>query len=71
LKHRPNQAGNPSVVGDDADNAGPALYFYIHPLQQVRAPDLFPVLRREVTEAQHYLSGLVHDLSSFGEAFRQ
>ena len=43
----------------------------MHPLQQVRAPDLFPLLRREVTEGHHVLSGLVHELSRLGEAFRQ
>jgi hypothetical protein len=29
------------------------------------------VLRREVTEGQHFLAGLVHELSRFEEAFRQ
>jgi hypothetical protein len=28
-------------VGVDTDDAGAALYFFIHPLQQVGAPDLF------------------------------
>jgi hypothetical protein len=32
----------------------------IHQLQLVRASDLFPVLSREVTDGQHFLSGLVH-----------
>jgi hypothetical protein len=40
----------------------------IHPLQQVGAPELFPVLRREVTEGQHVLPSLVHELGGFGEA---
>jgi hypothetical protein len=29
------------------------------------------VLQREVTEGQHVFSGLVHELSGFGEALRQ
>ena len=43
----------------------------IDPLQQVGAPDLFPVLRREVTEGQQVLSSLVHESNGFGEAVRQ
>ena len=70
-QHRPNQPGDRGIVGEDADDAGAALFFFIHPLQQVGAPDFFPVLRREVTEGQHVFSGLVHKLSGFGEALRQ
>ena len=40
-QHRPNQVADRYSVGVDADDAGAALYFFIHPLQQVGAPDLF------------------------------
>jgi len=44
---------------------------YIRQLLQIGARDFFPVLRRGVTECQYDLSGLVHELSGFGEALRQ
>ena len=44
---------------------------YIRSLLQIGARDFFLVLRRGVSECQHVLSGLVHELSGFGEALRQ
>ena len=69
-QHRPNQAGDRGIVGEDADDAGAALYFFIHPLQQVGAPDYFPVLRRVVTEVpdDNYVGGRLrscHRASSY------
>ena len=46
-QHRPYQADDPGVVGKDADDTGAALDFFIDPLQQVGAPDLFPVVLGE------------------------
>jgi hypothetical protein len=44
---------------------------YIRSLLQIGARDFFLVLLRRVTECQHVLSDLVHELSGFGEALRQ
>ena len=41
-QHRPYQAGDRRVVGEDADDAGAALDLLVDPLQQVGAPDLSP-----------------------------
>ena len=70
-QHRPHQAGDGGVVGEDADHPGAALDFFIDPLQQVGAPDLFPVVLGEVAEGQHVLLGLMHQRSGLGEALRQ
>ena len=70
-QHRPHQAGDRRVVGEDAHNPGTALDFFIDPLQQVGAPDLFPVGLREVAERQHVLLGRVHERSGLGEALGQ
>ena len=70
-QHRAHQAGDGGIVGEDADDAGAAFDLLIHPLQQVGAPDLAPVLLREVAEGQHILPGLVHQLSGFGKALDQ
>ncbi len=61
----------PASLGMMPTTPGAALYFFMHPLQLVRATDLFSVLRREVTDGQHFLFGFVHWLSSFWDAFHQ
>jgi hypothetical protein len=79
-QHRPHQTVDGGVVGKDAHDPGAAFDHCaakrtsrcdIDPLQQVGAPDLFPVGLREVAERQHVLLGLVHQRSSLGEALRQ
>jgi hypothetical protein len=58
-QHRSYQTGDRGVVGEDADHPGAALDLLIDPLEQVGAPDLAPVGRREVAERQHVLPGLL------------
>ena len=70
-QHRAHQTGDRGVIGEDADDAGAALDLLVDPLQQVGAPDLFPVGLWKVTERQHVLPGLVHQFSSFRETLRQ
>jgi len=70
-QHRPNQASDGGVVGEDADDPGTALDLLVDPLQEFGAPDLFPVLLGEVAEGQHVLLGLMHEPSGLGEALRQ
>ena len=70
-QHRPHQAGDRSVVGEDPHDVGAALDLLVEPLEPVGAPDLFPVVLGEVAEGQHVLPGLVHQCSGFGEALRQ
>ena len=67
-QHRPHQAGDRGVVGEDSNDAGASFDFLVHPLQQVGAPDLAPVVLGEVAEGQHVLLGLVHECSGLGEA---
>jgi hypothetical protein len=43
----------------------------VHPLQQVGAPDLSPVVLGEVAERQYVFLGPVHERSGLGEALRQ
>ena len=66
-QHRAHQSLNRSVVGEDAHHAGAAFDFLIDALEEVGAPDLLPVLGREVVEGQHVLAGLDHQLSRPGE----
>jgi len=66
-QHRSHQALDRRIVGEDAHHAGAALDFLVDALEQVGAPDLFPVLGREVTESEHVLAGLDHQLSRPGE----
>ena len=40
-QHRPHQAGDRGVVGENAHHGGSALYFFIHPLEQVGSPVFF------------------------------
>ena len=70
-QHRSYQTGDRGVVGEDADHPGAALDLLIDPLEQVGAPDLAPVGRREVAERQHVLPGLVHQLSGLGETLSE
>jgi len=42
-QHRPHQAGDGGVVGEDADHAGAALDLLVDAIEQVGAPDLAPV----------------------------
>ncbi len=70
-QHRSHQAGDRRVVGENALHAGAALDFFIDSLEQVGAPDLFPVGLREVAEREHILPGLVHQRSGLGETLRQ
>ena len=58
-QHRPHQTGDRVVIGEDPDHAGTAFDFLVDALQQVGAPDLFPVLLGEVAERQHALPGLL------------
>jgi hypothetical protein len=67
----PHQADDRGGVGEDAHYPAAALDFFIHPLQQVGAPDLAPVVLGEVAEGKHVLFGLVHQCSGLGEALRQ
>ena len=54
-QHRPHQAGDGRVVGEDADDASAALLLrrrlrldlLVDPLEQVGAPDLAPVILGE------------------------
>jgi hypothetical protein len=43
----------------------------VHPLEQVGAPDLLPVVLGEVAERQYVFLGPVHEISGLGEALRQ
>ena len=70
-QHRPDQAGDRRVVGKNAHDPGAALDLLVHPLQQVGAPDLAPVVLGEVAESQHVLFGLVHECGGLGEALGQ
>ena len=74
-QHRPHQAGDGGVVGEDAHGPGALLDLLFHPLlsddNQVGAPDFALVDLREVAERQHALLGLMHERSGLGEAFRQ
>ena len=70
-QHRPHQAGDRGVVGEDSNDAGASFDFLVHPLQQVGAPDLAPVVLGEVAESQHVLFGLVHECGGLGEALGQ
>jgi len=56
-QHRTDKPGDGCVIGKDADDTGAALDFLVHALQQVGAPQLAPVLLREVAEGQHVLPG--------------
>ena len=66
-QHCAHQSLDRSVVGKDAHHTGAAFNFLIDALEQVGAPDLLPVLGREVAEGQHVLAGLDHQLSRPGE----
>ena len=46
-QHRPHQAGDRGIDGDDSDDAGATFNFLIHPLPQVGAPNLAPVVLGE------------------------
>jgi hypothetical protein len=70
-QHRPHQAGDGGVVGEDADDAGAALDFFIDPLQQVGAPYLSPMVLGEVAECQHVVACGLHDRHSGGELLAQ
>jgi hypothetical protein len=78
-QHRPHQAGDGGVIEEDAQIASAMLLFrrklrldlLIVLLQQVGAPDLFPVVLGEVAESQHVLPGILHQCGCLGEALRQ
>jgi hypothetical protein len=70
-QHRSHQACNGGIVGEDPDDAGAALDFLVDPLEQVGAPDLSPVLIREVPEGEHVFPGFQYQLCCFGEALGQ
>jgi hypothetical protein len=53
--HRPHQAGDQGVVGEDSNDACALFDFLVHPLQQVAALDLAPLTLGEVGESQHAL----------------
>jgi hypothetical protein len=55
-----NQPHNCGVIGEDAAHIRPALDFLVQPLERVGAPELAPVLLREVEERQHVVSGSFH-----------
>ena len=54
-QHRPHQAGDRGVVGEDSNDAGASFDFLVHPLQQVGAPDLAPVLLGALVNPGHVL----------------
>ena len=62
-----HQAGEGGVIGEDAHDAGASLDVLVDALKKVGAPDLLPVMRREVAEGQNVLAGLDHQLSRHGE----
>ena len=68
-QHRPHQACDRRVVGEDAHHAGAALDFLVDALEQVGAPDLAPVGLREVAEGEHVLPGLQQQLRGPWEPF--
>ncbi len=70
-KHRAQQAGGGCVVGEYTIDTGTAFDLLVQALQQVGAPDLAPVGRREVAECQHVLLGLQHEFGGPGEALGQ
>ena len=70
-QHGVHQSLDRSVVGKDANHKGAPLDLFVDALEQVGAPDLLPVLRREVAEGQHVLAGLEHELCCPGKAFGQ
>ena len=55
-----HQPGDRSVVGEDADHVRAAFDCFVEPLERIGAPDLAPVLLREVQECQHVVSGGLH-----------
>lgn len=62
-------AGHRRDVGEVADHAGVALDFLIVVLDQVGAPDLFPVLILEAAEGEHFFPGPYHELCRLWEGF--
>ena len=58
-QHRPHQAGDRGVFGENAHHGGAALYFFIRPLEQVGSPDFFLVGLWEVAEGKHVVPGLM------------
>jgi hypothetical protein len=66
-----HQPGDRAVVGEDADDVGASLDLLVQALQRVGAPDLAPVLLREVQERQHVVTGGLHDRQASGELLAQ
>jgi hypothetical protein len=66
-----HQAGDRGVIGEDTDDIGAALDLLVEPLERVGAPDLAPVLLREVEEGQHVITGGLHHRYGGGELLAQ
>ena len=72
--HRPDQAHDGDVIGEDADNAGAALLLrrrlrldrLVEPLVKVGAPQLAPVAGREVAKGQHVIPGCAISSAALG-----
>lgn len=63
-RYRTYQACDRSIVGEGADDADVTVNFPVNGLEVVGAPDLSPVLVKQVAEGKHVISGF--DYVPFG-----
>ena len=68
FRHRPHQASDGGVVGEDADHAGATQDLIVDALQQVGALDLARVELPKAIKRQHVLPGHKRRFSGLGEA---
>ncbi len=67
-QHRPGQAGDGRLVGEDADHVGAALDLAVEALQRVGGPDLAPVGLGEAGEGEEVLGGVAEGSVALGLA---